>query len=316
MPPGPDLDGEVIDFRRPAPLLAEQEESIRFVHDELAERASPMLSSRLRTPCRLTVTSLELVGAGEVIEAFGAPFAACIWDLEPLAGGRYVLRLPLELATICVDILLGGPGRVDDAGRPWGEIEPRVLERHAEHWLPSIDAAWGALLELSAQVSGVTTDSAEALAVFAPGEPVLRVALSWELGGATHAADVWIPHGVLAAALRGHEPAAEETTVRSTAYRDLIEATLQCVDVDLCVAFPPVPVRSATLMTLRPGDIIHLSPTSAPLVLRAGRVQLGEVRPARSNGRTACQITSLRMRGARRDRTVPTTTPTDKEHLR
>jgi len=99
----------VVDFRRPAPLLAEQAAAIRAVHDELAERLSPMLSSRLRTPCRLTVTNMEMVS----YETSRRPWrhsVGAICELRPLpfAHDRSGCRCPRRAV---VDLLLGGPGR-------------------------------------------------------------------------------------------------------------------------------------------------------------------------------------------------------------
>ena len=282
---------QVVDFRRPAPLLAEQAAAIRSVHDELAERLSPMLSSRLRTPCRLTVTNMEMVSFEDLAAALADNSVGAICELRPLPSPT-IVRVPIPLAGVVVDLLLGGPGRVDPEPKPLTEIELQVLRRLVEHCEPSITDSWRPLVRVHPQVIGLTSDVTQ-LSV-SPGEPILRVDLQIELGGNEMALDIWVPNSVLATALRGLEPAMPSSPpVASTSFRDVIVDVLRSVDVELTVEFPPVRMRSADILAVEVGDTIRLQSTSEPLILRAGDVTLGWVRPARRDGRTACQVTSV-----------------------
>jgi len=281
----------VVDFRRPAPLLAEQAAAIRAVHDELAERLSPMLSSRLRTPCRLTVTNMEMVSYEDLAAALADNSVGAICELRPLPSPT-IVRVPLPLAGLVVDLLLGGPGRVDPEPNPLTEIELQVLRRLVEHCEPSITDSWRPLVRVHPEVIGLTSDATH-LAV-SPGEPILRVDLQFELGGNELALDIWVPNSVLATALRGLEPALPSAPpAASTSFRDVIVDVLRSVDVELTVEFPPVRMRSADILAVEVGDTIRLQSTSEPLILRAGDVVLGTVRPARRDDRTACQVTSV-----------------------
>jgi flagellar motor switch protein FliM len=286
-------EGRVVDFRRPAPLLAEQAKVLRAVHDDIAERLSPMLSSRLRTPCRLTVSTLEMVSGSELAEVSGTQSVVAVIDTA-LLGAPLAWTFPSRTAAVVVDLLLGGTGRDEPSGRALTEIEIQVLGRLVQQCLAPIAAAWSSLVALRPRVGKVHADPDEPAAI-APGEPVLRTELEVLLGDLSLTAALWVPNGVLAAALRGLEPAAPAPSAsRGASDGPALDVdVIRSVPVDVCVTFPPVPMTPAAILALDVGDVIRLHPTDQPLELSAGDVRIGWVRPAQHAGRTACQVLVL-----------------------
>ena len=293
-PPGasPTDSVAVIDFRRPTPMLPEQSTIVRDVQDELMERLSPMLSSRLRTPCRLTVSGMEMMSRDDMIAASEDSSVAAVCALHPLHGAM-VVRLPLQLADMMVDLVLGGTGRPGAEPHPLGEIEAKVLHRLLDHWIPAVVFAWRPLAALRPEMTGIATT--QRLAQFSAADPLLRVTAEVELGEHRSAIDLWVPNAVLTTVLRGVESSEPATSASAgtTAFREVIADVLRKVDVELTVDFATVRMASSTLLALRPGDVIPLQAVDEPLVLRAGDVPVGTVRPARHGTRTACQITSI-----------------------
>lgn len=285
-------DGRAVDFRRPAPLLADQAKLVRAVQDDLAERLSPMLSSRLRTPCRFIVADQEMVSGDELLaESAEKPVTAVIGS--PI-GAQLVWRFPIQLASIMVDLLLGGGGRGDTRPVALTEIEVQVLGRLVEQCLPSLSIAWKSLIQLRPRLDGVHTDP-EALLPIAAGEAALRVRFRVVLGTHDLESAIWIHNGMLTAAFRGLEPASPPTGhgVEAPTGGALAVDVLRTVPVDVTVTFPPVPMTPAAILALAPGDVIPLHPVNEPLELSAGDVRIGWVLPAQHAGRTACQVTAL-----------------------
>ncbi len=285
-------DGRAVDFRRPAPLLAEQAKLVRIVQDDIAERLSPMLSSRLRTPCRFIVVDQEMVGGDELLDvADPYPVTAVI---DSPVGAQLVWRFPIELASVMVDLLLGGTGRGDHGPAALTEIEVRVLGRLVEQCLPCLSVAWASLLPLRPTLASIDANP-DAPMPIAAGEPALRVRFRVVLGTHDLESAIWIHNGVLAAALRGHEPNAPASVhQRTTSDGGALDvAVLRSVPVDVAVTFPVVPMTPAAILSLSVGDVIPLHSVEEPLELNAGDVRIGWVRPARHGGRTACQVTSL-----------------------
>lgn len=285
--------GQVVDFRRPAPLLVDQAKLVRAVQDDLAERLSPMLSSRLRTPCRFIVADQEMVSGDELhAESAERPVTAVI---DSPIGAQLVWRFPIQLASIVVDLLLGGSGRGETAVESLTEIEVQVLGRLVEQCLASLSVAWTPLLQLRPRLVAVQTDP-EALLPIAAGEPALRVRFRVVLGPHDLESAIWIPNGMLAAALRGLEPAQPvpgQRAVDAIGGGALDVEVLRSVPIGVTVAFPPVPMTPAAILDLAVGDVIPLHPVVQPLELSAGDVRIGWVLPAQHAGRTACQVTTL-----------------------
>lgn len=285
-------NGAVIDFRRPAPLLGRQAKVLRSIHEDLCERLSPMLSSRLRTPCRLSVPGLEMVSGEEFqVPEDCAPVIAVV-DFSPL-GSQVVLRLDPLLAAVVSNLLLGGPGENQDP-RTLTEVEVSVLAQFLQQWLPSFALAWQPVVALQPRIVAAYADPEVPIPV-QPGEPSLRVDIEFQFGDVALKGDLWIPNGVLAAALRGIEPLSSvgQSSVNSSATRGVVVDVLRSVPVNITVTFPPVGMTPAAILSLEVGDVIRLHPVDQPLELSAGDIRIGWVRPAQHAGRTACQVMSL-----------------------
>ena len=266
---------------------------MRAVHDDLADRLSPMLTTRLRNPLRLSVSSIEMVAGSALVEAAAVPSTVAVCDLSPLTQ-PCALRLPLATTLVIIDLLLGGSGTPTDTERLPTDIEIQILRRLLEHCIRSIDTAWAPICALTTSITLVGTQP-EVVGSLPLTEPFLRVDLAMELDGTAHQIDLWMPTGALAGALRSVEssaPVVVSPSVTPNQTRQALGNVLAEVPVRANVVFPSVPMTPAAILGLEPGDLITLGPTDQPLPLRVGPVEFGSVRPARNGTRTACQVIS------------------------
>ena len=162
--------------------------------------------------------------------------------------------------------------------------------------LPSLTASWKDLVVLRTRLAAVHAD-ADAPPAIAAGEPTLRIELRILLGDFDLQASVWVPNGVLTAALRGLDPVTPVPQANAwpdaTATTALDVDVIRSVPVDVAVTFPSVGMTPAAILALDVGDVIRLHPTDQPLELSAGSIRIGWVRPAQHAGRTACQVLAL-----------------------
>ena len=70
----------------------------------------PLIASRLRMPSPIHPTGSETVAADDLIASDIAALYVVV-ELLPLPG-RSILRLPLGLALVAIDMLLGGSGSI------------------------------------------------------------------------------------------------------------------------------------------------------------------------------------------------------------
>jgi len=296
-----------VDFSRPAPLGQDETRAARAVHDQMAELLSPMLTTRMRAPYRLSVDELGMVTGDDLRTAIEEPSVLAVIDMVPLPHPM-LLRVPMGLASVTVDLLLGGSGSPDAAEVQPTPVELQILRRVLEQCLPNADRAWRTHVTISSQLRDLTCDTT-AVEDLPLDEPFLRVDLRVDVERDTYRADLWLPNEVLLTALRsvgprgrGSDPLAIGTGATAAplgigagghAIADgapTMAAALEDVPVEVRVTFPDFTMTPAEILGLRPGDVVALCPADAPLRMHAGGVDLGTVRPARDGDRTACVV--------------------------
>lgn len=282
---------DVVDFRRPAPLGLEQTRAVRTVHEALCELLSPMLTTRLRTPLRLSVRNLEMVSGDELTQSCAKPSLIVILELAPLATPM-ALRVPMDLAVLMLDMLLGGPGTVDDSPTAPSPVEEQILRRLIEHCIPAIDHAWAQLLAIRARVMAVTAD-VEVLDLLPLMEPFLKLDLAVDVDSRPHSLDIWLPGSLLTSAIQSSEPAPAPVAAHPVEFtRSALSDVLTAVPVRATVSFPAVQMTPARILSLVPGDVVTIASVDQLLSLAIGDIPIALVRPARDGRRTACQVVS------------------------
>lgn len=286
-------EARVVDFRRPAPLGLEQTRAVRTVHDHLVEYLSPLLTTRLRTPLRLSIVELEMVAAEELEQRAGTPSLLVLIDLVPLPT-PILLRMDMSFCLVALDLMLGGPGIATAKDQLPTPVELQILHRLLDHCMPATDQAWAELLQVRSRISTISVDT-ELLATLPLGDPFLRVDISADIGDRRHALDIWMPNGLLTSALRAFEPTvtASAPTRASALSRATLARVLTAVPVTATVNFAPVRMTSAAILSLQLDQMIPLGSVETPLSLEIGTTRIAQVRPARDGQRTACQVISV-----------------------
>jgi flagellar motor switch protein FliM len=238
-------------------------------------------------------TSLQLSGAGRV-----AVESLCPPDAPPchavlLATGRrdapVVVVLPVALAHVMVDRLLGGPGELTTDVRPVTEIESRLIAQ-------TVAAACNALARIYGLAAADRYDTSAdltSLHLETTGAVALSIVVDVTIAEQAVPVTVIVPAGsegqitdVLAEANQVDETVTKDPESRRRAVSRLTEVAL-----DVGVWFTPSTIRSSDVLLLKVGDIVPLgTPQGGTLDLVIDGLRVAFVRPARNGEGLACQV--------------------------
>lgn len=286
---------------RPAPLLSERElRRLRQRQEEFARAAADQLALLLRQDFRLEPKDAQPLSFERWAAQAGAPTALTLFRLEPLPGAC-LANVPLPLGWALVDRLMGGPGRVMDANREFGEIEAALLDQVLQVLLAQWCRCWNDLAELRPALTGRESD-ARFLSGFAPGATLLTLAFAARCGENEGTITLAFPFATLEPLLRRlvgplpHTQRAAASAPADSPTRPLAESTwnpvFDTVPLTLTISLDQVELSARQIADLKPGDWVGLPPTLAGQArVRAGGKLLFLGRLGTRNQRWAVELT-------------------------
>ena len=275
------------DFRRPSRLRREHQRVLRMVADTFARGLATVLSTSLRTPCTVSLTSLDQVGYDEWVRTTPPSFLAVL-SLQPLSGSS-VLSLPNDMAMSSIDRLLGGTGAGPHPDRSLTDIEVRLLRELIGRMLPELAAGLVPLGRIEPRITRHETDAQfvkaaapsdmVVLAVFAVklAEEVCNITLTFPLSPIQRELESFSESTVLGDESEGPDP-------------ELIGGLLDAA-VDVTIRFDAVVLTSDEILGLHIGDVVPLGHAlRTPLTLAVDGIPCFRVAAGRRNLRLACQV--------------------------
>src|SRR6266566_1933212 len=98
---------KLYDFRRPDKFSKEHIRAIQNIHETYARVTASSLSSYLRSPTTVSLSSIEQVVYDEYIHQLANPTLVNLIELQPLAG-RIVVEMNINLGLAMLDRITGG----------------------------------------------------------------------------------------------------------------------------------------------------------------------------------------------------------------
>jgi flagellar motor switch protein FliM len=256
-------------FLRPPRISKDRQVLINGIYGRVAGSIQSLLSSRLRTPVDVVVSSVEQATFSEFIFSLANPCAAFVYDLGEKVGGQGVLDLGTELSYHLLDRLFGGPGDASDMKRPLTALERIVVRGVGDKIVALVQEAWQEHLPFHCECSGFEA-SPDALQIANREDNVLVANIEVKTGNFGGLMTVCLPLLSLEAFLQ-EKPARLVTNGRiSTADRSVsrgvIEQALRGARVTMAARFPPFFLRAADLASLKVGQVIHTGhPSDVPV---------------------------------------------------
>ncbi len=278
------------DFRRPSKLNREHVRNLQIAFETFARQFTTILTSTLRVVSQVDLVSVTQMAYGDYIESLPSPSFMVLTSIEPLSGTA-ILQIPHETAMLCIDRLLGGPGKDEQPTRALTEIETELMRTLSQRVVHELRYAFEGLAELSASVIGLEANPQFAQVAMA-SEVVVVASFEMHAGGQEGAATFAMPfvsiYPALEAALNSKRTDKKDVAIRSAL---AMKTRLNDVPVDVAVQFSPVTLSPQQILSLGVGDVLPLGqPTSFPLQVRAGGITFAHAVPGSKNKKLACLV--------------------------
>ncbi|MCR4402735.1 MAG: flagellar motor switch protein FliM [Firmicutes bacterium] len=284
------------DFRRPDKLSKEQLRTIEMIHETFARLLTTWMSTYLRLPVRVTLTSSEQMSFDEFSSSLPIPGVIAVFNISP-PDGEAILSLEPLLAFGMLDRVLGGPGQAKGKPRELTDIEQRLMQDLTAKVLDLLTRAWSDVTAFSARLENIVA-SPQFAQITAETETVGTVSLQVTLGEITGGVTLCYPYPVLQPVLprlvatrwfkkqtgRGAEASSAEA----------IRQRLANVQVPVTVELGQATVLVGDFLDLAVGDIIKLdSRRGEDLVVRVGGGAKFVARPGVIGKRLAFQVSRV-----------------------
>ena len=182
-------------FWSPDRFSKEQMRAIEMIHEDLAERLTASLPSFLRTNLRPRVVHTEQGRFHDFLKDLPASSLFHIITLAPLPG-QMVMTISPEIATMVLELRLGGKSERLRQTRALTEIDQLLLRGMVEHMLNDIKAAWAKLVALEPGLDDTTVNYHWVQMVMG-NERVMLVTYELSLQQVTGTMNIYIPFTLL-----------------------------------------------------------------------------------------------------------------------
>jgi flagellar motor switch protein FliM len=182
-------------FWSPDRFSKEQMRAIEMIHEDLAERLTASLPSFLRTNLRPRVVHTEQGRFHDFLKDLPASSLFHIITLAPLPG-QMVMTISPEIATMVLELRLGGKNEPMRQARALTEIDQLLLRGMVEHMLNDIKAAWAKLVALEPGLDDTTVNYHWVQMVMG-NERVMLVTYELSLQQVTGTMNIYIPFTLL-----------------------------------------------------------------------------------------------------------------------
>lgn len=261
-------------FLRPPRISKERRIALESIFSRFALSFQAQLSSRLRNPTDVLVSSVRQESFEEFLSALDNPCAAFEVDLGTAVGGQAIFALTPRLAFRILDRLFGGLGDANAIpNRPLTVLEQTVVRGVAERALQLLAEAWDEYLKFAPRIVGFES-SPEVLRIANREDNMLAVHFEVRTGAdasdlALFATPLIALEGFLQEKSRPVVAAVRQDRAERSAQQLLVQAQLKRAKVPICVRFPLFALSGRDIAGLEVGHVIHTAqPVDTPVEVR------------------------------------------------
>lgn len=252
-------DHVIYDFRRPNRISKDRLRTIEAMYERLAKSMEAWLISRLRRQIELRLQSVEQYSYGEFTLSLSTPCAAFGCDIKNIEGARAVVDIGYDLAFLVVDRFFGGVTQPSNMGRALTPIERLTVRVVIERVASLIKEIWQDHVDLDLEVA-----SFESFPEMVQGgnreDPVLVANIEVAADGMKSLLIICLPLGVLDKFFAEGEGRRVKPMTGSAAERQatkqVAEASLRTVPVDVSARLPEFQISLRQLMSLSEGGVL------------------------------------------------------------
>lgn len=282
----PATDAPVYDFRRPTTLAREHSRVLELAFETFARQWATQLTAKVRVLSQVTCDSVQMQTYDEYAASLPPTTAMVLCELEGIAP-RGVIQFPTVAALSWVNAMLGGSGVPAVGERTFTQIEHALVRRLMDDALEDLRYSLGSLLTAPIQVAAIQYNSQFAQAA-ATTELMIVAAFQLRVGDSVASATVALPAVALLPQLGEANPTSSPEDAR-----ELIDAQLSRVPVEVSLRLTPATVKPSVVLGLAVGDLLPLPhPNHRPFDLAVGGIPVAGAALGSSGSRLACVIVS------------------------
>jgi flagellar motor switch protein FliM len=300
----PQGEPQPFDFRRPTTLSREHVRTMQIVQETLARGFTTTLASTLRAVTNVSIRTIEQRPYDEYVRELPNPTLLTLLALPPLSGVA-MLQIPLRVAYVATEMMLGGVGSAEQPQRSMTDLELALMRNIVELTLPEIRYAFEPVVSVEPSIVGQEANPQFAQ-LAAPTDMVIVASFDVKIESVTDVMTLCIPFGSLqpfleaVSASKGQEG---QSADKSRAERERVHAHIAASEVEACAVFRAAAATSKQVVDLQVGDLLLLNhPVGMPLTLQTGGVPIYDVTIGRVNRQLGIQIADAVPQDRRRRR--------------
>jgi flagellar motor switch protein FliM len=284
---------KLYDFRRPDKFSKDHIRAIQNVHETFARLTASALTSFLRAPTSVHLTSVEQVVFDEYVQQLASPTIANLVELQPLEG-RIVVELNMKMTLAMLDRMMGGAGRMGNRREELTDIEIALVRNLSGSIVAGLKDSWSMVSDLK-PVLAETVLSSEFVQAALPGDIAALLLFEVQTLGTSGVISICVPHPVI-------EPIMDQLSTQlwfsssrkggSEDDRFKLMDRLREVSLPMAAELGSTSITVSELNSLAIGDVIRLDRSiEADLIIRVGEHGRFLGRPGVSAGNRAIQVT-------------------------
>lgn len=281
------------DFRRPTTLSREHVRTIQIIQETMARGFTTTLASTLRAVTNVSIREIIQRPYDEYVREVPNPTLLTMLSVRPLAGSA-MLQIPLRIAYVVTELLLGGTGRAEQPNRSMTDLELALMRNIVELTLPEIRYAFEPVVTIEPAV--VAQESNPQFAqLAAPTDMVVIISFDVRIETVTDVMTLCIPFSSLQPhleALSAVNRMGPESQERLAAEQARLREHISGAHVEARATFRSAVASSRQIVDLAVGDVLLVNhPVGLPLTMQTGGVPIWDVSIGRVNRHLALQVT-------------------------
>lgn len=248
------------DFRRVGRFISKMRlPSLEVIHRRFSTDARSMLSIALQRIIDISMIDTSVTEFGNFMDSVPLPAVFAVISMRPLRG-FCVWAFDATIATVMIDILLGGMGRPKKAeGKEFTRIEQRLIRRVINTMLKPYQDAWEPVIKLQPEISRIESHP-QFVSIVPESDLVVSVRYSIDMGTVSGRMYQAIPYAILEPIKSQIQSAYQPTTLEiDRSWIERMISRLKECPVRLRVEMGKAKLTLRELLQLKSGDVLRLN---------------------------------------------------------
>lgn len=283
------------DFRRQDKFSKEHIRTLWMLHEGFARILGTAFSAQMRMLVQIEVVAVEQLTFDEYCRSLPNPTILNVFTLNPLVGNS-LFEINLDTASIIIDRMLGGPGKITRIRRDLSDIERTLIGAAIDRVMASLAEAWSNILAFRPKLEGLEMNP-RFVQIVPPSDIVVLITFEAKFGDHVAPLSLCIPFIVLEPVMGKISAQTMFSLTRQAQdpeYRIKLEERISNTTLDVQVLLGETEIMVSDVMDLGLGDVLALhAPVDKDLQIKVGGRMKYRGRPGLLKNKLAVQLTEV-----------------------